>query len=161
MLKTSECSTCTICRQTILWWKQKKYPRWSNVGSFSSGIFWADYQYFNGCIAKKAKLLVLGGKVARNFLFEKRPSKSVDWEGALFTFNIKDAILEEQDPQILVQSDEPIYQLKVIKDDFFPVIAAASRLRKLFIVQLDSVSSRWNILASIEGLSSQRSLCWL
>jgi hypothetical protein len=94
--------------------------------------------------------------VARNFLFEKKSKKLVEWEGAIFSFKIKDAVLEEQEPQILIQSDEPIYQLKVLKDDFNPTLAAASRLKKLFILTRDRPTSRWTIITSINNISTQR-----
>ena len=73
------------------------------------GLTVKDFQLFNGCMCHEAGLVVLGGKLDRNFIFEKELVSTARWEGALFTYKIEGAQLIEYYPQTLISTDEPIY----------------------------------------------------
>lgn len=100
--------------------------------------------------------MILGGKVNRNPLFERSNRTKPNYEGALFTFKIRDAIIEELEPQILVQADEPIYQLKVYKDEFNPTLIVTTRTAKLMVLSFEPTTSKWKIVSVVHGISSQR-----
>ena len=122
------------------------------------GLTVRDFQLFNGCMCREAGLVVLGGKLDRNFIFEKELVPTARWEGALFTYKIEGASLTEYYPQTLISTDEPIYQLKVIADTTVPTILATSRVSKLFLLKFCLNSLKWQVLSTLSGIGKDRNI---
>lgn len=117
-----------------------------------------DYQYFNGCVINEANLVVLAGKLERIKLFEKELKSKGDrsWEGCLFTFKHLDGQLFEQEPYVLLNTDEPIYQVRPLEESADPIILAASRVTKLFVLRYLAAKNRWVTLDTLTAVSLNR-----
>ena len=125
-------------------------------------IFWKDYQYFNGCVSHSASLVVLGGKVERNLMFSNnRMDVKKEWEGAIFTYKLKDCGLYECEPFVVIHSDEPVYQLKVLEDQRNPIFICTTRTKRLFIAQFNYLKEQWAILRSVAFMNEDRRILFI
>jgi hypothetical protein len=100
----------------------------------------------------------MGGKVERRHFFDLQQRDKVNWEGALFTFKFRDYSLYECEPFIVIHTDEPVYQLKLLEDSMNPMFLCATRTKRLFISRFDLQDERWNILRSFSIVNDSRML---
>ena len=101
---------------------------------------------------------MLGGKVERRVFFDLQRRDKTDWEGALFTFKFKDYSLYECEPFIVIHTDEPVYQIKLLEDSLNPQFLCTTRTKRLFVCRFDYQEERWAILRSLSLQNNSRNL---